>query len=253
MNMSFEERLLQEYTDFLTEVDILYSMQDLTSLPNNLVDLVFGKVEEEVGLRKLAAVRLVSKAWKAAFTSYPGKHRAYFARHWELKRLTKIMPNLRSLTIYGKAAGKKLQPLSSCLQLTYLSLGYSPHRRSCPPKGFPLNFSHLPSSLKAIELMHISAYPARFENLKLAGLTSLRLLGGKWCTEAISELLAHLTGLQVSLMHTLDIDICQDFCRMTEPFSCRLIIILTIRVFYLGYTKTSCSLEAVYCLDVRTA
>ena len=77
------------------------SQQIWSELPDHLVELVLRKLQEVGGMSAAAVMRLVSKAWRDAFTNFPGSAELSIGKAAvkPLERLCKLMPHVSDLKI----------------------------------------------------------------------------------------------------------------------------------------------------------
>ena len=76
----------------------MQKLAGLGELPEPLLSRIVGEIEAEYGMRGLAILRLVSKAWRAAVQQYAGAAKSSSEAD-SLEALFQMMPNLRKLHI----------------------------------------------------------------------------------------------------------------------------------------------------------
>ena len=144
-------------------------------------------------------MRLVSKAWLAAVTAYPGiLEDIEIEKQADLAKLRKLMPNMVGLEIGSDRDKLNLKPLSALKQLTYLNLsGADPFFEE---DELQADLSPLPESLRKLKVSRVYVPPDCFKNLKFGELRSLSFGFGQNKQAEIWRLLRYLPVLEVDLI-----------------------------------------------------
>ena len=156
------------------------------------------KLEEMGDLRDCLMMRLVAKAWHAAFKDYETGY-DFVTDASLLQQLLDIKPNLESLELACVHQHMiKLNPLRTKHSLTSLILNgntfQDSNRRSLQPL---VKLSKLPPSLQLLSMHAVYADPAHFSKIVCTGLTDLSLSSQQNTTSDTVELLHHLPKLKV--------------------------------------------------------
>ena len=166
-------------------------------LPQHLMDVIFTKVEAEGGMTSVAIMRLVSKAWLAAFKEHPWKLEPKQVRKFrDLQKLCKMIPNMSSLTLSNLEVHVRLAPLSVLSGLTELKV----RGDNLPGWGSGqlfVNLSGLPKSLLKLQLSSIDVPPLCLLSLGLVNLRSLSYYDRTCRFYAFPVLLENLPNLEV--------------------------------------------------------
>ena len=179
-------------------------------LPGHLLDLIlrhferanYANSDADAFVKSLLQLRLVCKAWRDACPEFSGRASICTTEDSDLKQLCKRLPRLTELAITNHATDFSLSPLSALTRLSSLSLDQCRHEEEdeTEVEDLPdpvLDLAHLPSSLKALELLDASVDPSCHRNLKCTGLTSLNYIWTNSMTPEAIDLLRHLPDLQV--------------------------------------------------------
>ena len=152
----------------------------LHDLPEHLIEVLLGKLQEDGGMKAAAVIRLVCKAWLTAFGYFPKSAHLCIkqAADKPLERLCKIMPCLFELTIQSFTQELDLSPLNTCFQLTKLQ--YNGRYGATPSQNSALLQHDLrspPKSLRELTLEGIELDQGSVSSVKFTGLTKLICLG----------------------------------------------------------------------------
>lgn len=193
-----------------------YIITVCSGLPQHLLDLIMQKLEAEGGMRSVALLRQVCKAWHAAFSAYPGSVRS---RSTDMASLLRVAPSMVSLELprFG-FAHTDMQPISSNTHLRSLS---NTHLRSLLLSGpsftrayiigkfgeagmdqqLYLDLSLLPPRLRKLAVDTVYVLPSSFARINSPGLESLEFCWAQNSEKEVATLLQCLPQLKVRLYH----------------------------------------------------
>lgn len=132
--------------------------------------IIMGKLQSEDGLAAVAVLRLVCKAWHAAFSGFPGAIVWQLLDSDDLTCLCNLLPAMASLEIHDVDHDTDFQPVSTCTNLTHLTLYGN-------PDATVVDLSLLPQSLKELTVDSILPYSQPLQNVSSLKLTKLEILG----------------------------------------------------------------------------
>ena len=164
--------------------------------------LILHKLEKLCSTEELTALRLVCKAWLAAFNDYPGNFTCTQELDTDVDAMLRIMPSMSSLTLRAILSYTGPLNLSACFQLTRLdaSPGFQPRR---PGKGFQMSAclqpARLPHSLRELILRDLEVDLNCIQALSCTRLTKLALVCGEAAYKDFKAVLEHLPELKVSV------------------------------------------------------
>lgn len=168
------------------------------------MDLVMQELEAEGGLRSVALLREVCKAWRAAFSAYPGR---VTSKSSDLKRLLRIAPSMVSLELPSFARSHTdMQPISSNIHLTSLLLPGPPATQGSPSERIGeaetgekshLDLSLLPPCLRTLAVDTVYVLPSSFAHINSPGLEALEFCRSQNSEEEVMALLQCLPQLKV--------------------------------------------------------
>ena len=175
-------------------------------LPAHLVHLIWHKLEEICSTEELINIRLVCKAWLAAFNDYPGGFTCALMHETDAASIAKIMPKMQSLVLDAILTdGDFLDPhdLSPCSHLTRLDV--RPRRRH---RGIGLEEmmstcfdpACLPHGLRELHLEGLTIELHCALRLSCTHLTRLALECEDYLYIRLEGLLKHLPELKVSIL-----------------------------------------------------
>lgn len=172
-----------------------------TILPAHL-HIVMQKLETEEGSSALLSIGQVSKAWLAAFRSYPWSYKLEMRDRQQLTKLAQLLPGMTSLSASTNSLGCfKLKPLSQLSLLSSVELIGKEYRTRCwyEKSGIqPLvKLYHLPAAAKELKMKDVYADPTCFEGIKCTGHTKLSMEWEQNSINDVAELLEHLPALKV--------------------------------------------------------
>ena len=158
------------------------------------------KVEDLAGIEDVADMRLVTKAWRAAFQDYSSSH-GHFIVSSQLEDLLALQPKLTSLKITAeKPHTIKLNPLTTAQHLTSLDLIGSTYQNERKKVMEPrVKLDKLPPGLRKLALDAVYIDPDHFQNLKCTEITGLVFCGQQNEASEVLLLLEQLPKLQVVL------------------------------------------------------
>ena len=198
-----------------------------------MTDLILKNLELEGGMKLVAILRLVSKECRDAVAQYAGRA-SCSPGAYEPFKICQILPGMRGLQVLHKGGRLDARPLSKCSQLTRLVFARQPGKDTSPPirdperpstliyferdppdwglqnmtfdaaSGFlrpiyqaDIDISHLPHSLRALELDDVLTYPADHSATHFTGLTELSYYCESFKDSLLWDLLDCLPHLQV--------------------------------------------------------
>ena len=151
-------------------------------LPQHLLDLIMQKLEAEGGMRSVALLRQVCKAWHAAFSAYPGSVRSSST---DMASLFGVAPSMVSLELPSFGfAHTDMQPISSNTYLRSLLLSGPSFMRAYMIGKFGeagmgqqlyLDLSLLPPRLRKLAVDTVYVLPSSFARINSPGLESLEI------------------------------------------------------------------------------
>ena len=163
------------------------SEQKWAGLPDHLVEIFLEKLQEAGGMNSAAVIRLVCKAWRDAFTHFPGSAGLFIADAADkpLERLCKLMPRVSDLKIWNMSPQLDLSPLGSCCQPTKLEYdGTDENVANYSPSSFDCDLSLLPNSLRELKFEGFDLDQRSLGCVKFLAVTKLTCLttsmGGLW-------------------------------------------------------------------------
>ena len=177
----------------------MQKLAGLGELPEPLLSRIVGEIEPEYGMRGLAVLRLVSKAWRAAVQQYAGAAKSSSEAD-SLEALFQMMPNLRKLHIsHTHTVQLNCSLWEKFKQLTSIQLSASLAYQQAPTSE-GIIVDNLSSTLRDVTIRNISVAPRSFRN-RQPSLARLHYKGGaRPCREKLSWL-PYLPELRVSTLH----------------------------------------------------
>lgn len=157
-------------------------------------------LEGHGGLADVAVLRLVCKAWHAAFREYPGSVGWFLQGEDDLSRLCKMLPDMARLKVQSTDMNIDLQPISMCRNLTHLRLDGDTDPDQNVSLMPAIDLSLLPRNLKELKMKGVIADRATWEICSSQHLTKLDYL---WAyneegdTSEVFEFLPYLPKIQV--------------------------------------------------------
>ena len=144
-------------------------------LPVELMVLVISKLDAIGGSNTIVDLRMVSKSWNAAVKEYPMTKTFHVTKVGDLRKLCKIIPNPRELTVTRQELKLNLRPLASLTSLTKVSIAGIEYAWSDGLRQLYARLSNLPSSLRMLQLTHVDLPPRCLRDLQCTDLRFLSL------------------------------------------------------------------------------
>ena len=138
-------------------------------MPDALMAIIMGKLQSQAGLAAVALLRVVCKAWHAAFREYPAAVDLLLLDPDDLTHLCRLLPAMASLKVHDVDCWTNFQPVSVCTNLTQLRLDGDPEA--------VVDLSLLPRSLRELTMDGIFPYSRPWQNLSSLKLTALEVIG----------------------------------------------------------------------------
>lgn len=119
-------------------------------------------LEDSGGIKAVATMRAVSKAWHGFFAAYPAQFASFVVKEPnDLSKLVKIMPSVTSLELSATCKDPDLRPLAACTQLRSLSIQVTAQASATQPETihpiYTIDLSCLPPSLSSLTVKQVDA------------------------------------------------------------------------------------------------
>ncbi len=120
-------------------------------LPQELLGIVMQKLDNFGGLDAVLPVRLVSRAWHAAFKQFPGTATCKIDRHNDASAVCSIMPAMSSIEVRVEENRLDLHQLYDCSNLRALSIS-KVNRKFPDEHPLTICLAQLPQKIQSLEL-----------------------------------------------------------------------------------------------------
>lgn len=175
--------------------------QGFALVPQHLLEVIVAKFGSKYGQDGLLALKLVSKAWKAAVLAYNGPVRCSLKKSSYLFKVCKTWPNLSTLEIDSPGIQFYLYPALGCPNLDTLVIVNS----GLDHQEVTIVLTALPSSLRDLAVTSCNLDANCFKDIRCTQLTRLSIDWAHNSTEEICSLLWTMPNLEVHLCYYLAI------------------------------------------------
>ena len=169
--------------------------QGFALVPQHLLEVIVAKFGSKYGQDGLLALKLVSKAWKAAVMAHKSIVSRDIEASGDLFRACKIWPGMSTLKLDSPGIQFHLYPALGCANLkTVVISNSSPYYQEVT-----IDLPALPSSLRDLSINDCNLDANCFEDIICTQLTKLSVNSVANTTEEICSLLKRVPNLKVNL------------------------------------------------------
>lgn len=148
---------------------------NLLNLPQDLKGAILRHLQALGGAKAVVIMRLVSKSWQAAVEEFPAEVSLWPPVFKRLKEISKIIPNMRALTLHNVQEGLNLDSIAELGRLTELNMSQAESAGlvQAPILRFTQPF---PWTLQSLQLQGLNVSPEVLRQGNLPYLTNLTFI-----------------------------------------------------------------------------